>query len=88
MQIFVKTLDGKTITLEVESSDTVKNVKAKVGQRVGIPLKLLHAPPGCHGQGDFRLIFAGRQLEAERTLLDYGIRDQSIMHLVIRTVGG
>jgi len=74
MQLFVKTMTGKTVSIEVEEGESIEDVKAKISEKEGIPPE------------QQRLIFGGQQLEDAKTLEDYGVGDDDTFHLVLRLV--
>ena len=76
MQIFVKTLSGKSITVDVDPRDSVEALKAKIADREGVPAD------------QQRLVFGGKQLEDGRSLADYNVVKDSNVFLVLRLRGG
>ena len=76
MQLFVKTLTGKTVTIDVEAGESIEDVKAKISEKEGIPPE------------QQRLIFGGQQLQDGKTIDDYDVGDDATLHLVLRLRGG
>ena len=76
MQIFIKTISGKTITLEVEPNESILDIKTKVYDKEKISVE------------EQRLLFGAKILDDEKTLNDYDIRDTCTIHLFIRLIGG
>ena len=76
MQIFIKTLTGRTVTLIVQEEDTIAQVKQKLLDKDGVPIP------------EQRLIFGGHELQDEKTLKEYGIVRENTLHLVLRLPGG
>lgn len=72
----VKTLDGKTVTVEAEEEDTIEDIKNKIMEKEGVPVD------------QQRLIFGGKQLESDKTLADYDVQEDSTFHMVLRLRGG
>jgi len=72
----VKTLDGKTVTVDAEEEDTIEDIKNKIMEKEGVPVD------------QQRLIFGGKQLDSDKTLADYDVQEDSTFHMVLRLRGG
>jgi ubiquitin len=76
LQVFVKTVTGKTMTVDVQPTDTVDTVRQAIQTKEGIP------------SNHQRLIFNGRQLKQEETIAESGLQNHSQVHMVLRLLGG
>lgn len=76
MQIFVKTVTGRTIVFDIEGSETVNDLKELICEKEGIPLK------------SQRLMHQGKQLDSNRTLVESGVERESTIHIVLQLIGG
>jgi ubiquitin len=76
MQLFVKTLTGKTLSIDVEEGESIEDLKEKIAAKEGVP------------SSQQRLIFGGQQLDSAKTIEDYDLSADSTLHLVLRLRGG
>lgn len=76
MQLFVKTLQGQTLTVNADTADTIQAVKERIAAKENLPA------------GEQRLVYAGKQLDETRSLQDYNIQENATLHLLMRLKGG